>query len=185
MITIDIVACGGGAFYLFAHALLACYLCTAHEKNKNLVTGPFESWICCWTVLCFFSAVASVALFLEVREYEGASVHALGIFLGSASFWPALTILDIKYRNACTLSLLGLCMLATPCAWVAFFISGPTMTLLNLLMFMWTVTHHAIFDSCIWFAIYVEQRVLAGSRVCRNMRVLRQHVPQSNEAQGT
>ena len=158
MITIDVVACTGGSLVLFTYALLAYYLFAASESNSNLLMAPFKNCMCVWTVLCFFSAAASVILFLTVREYEGVSVDALAIFLFSAASWAPLAVLDVKYRKPCTLSLLGLCMLATPCAWVVFFVSGPPVTFINFVLFMWSFTHHAIFDSWIWFALYIEQR---------------------------
>ena len=166
MNSLDFVACVGGGIVLLTYALLMCYLQKAEEKKKDLIIGPFKHWLGCWTVLCFISAGCSVALYLEISKDPNEAVAAtLGAFLSSAALWAPLTILDVERRSTCSILFLGLSMLATPCAWLVFFATGPAPTFLSCILFTWTFAHHLLFDSWIWFAIYLDRRSCRLPRV--------------------
>jgi len=164
---LDIVACIGGGFVLFTYLILMCYFYTIREdQNKtDLILGPFKTWMRCWTVLCTITAAVSVLLFLEVsKEPKVGAVGALAAFLCSAICFSPLVILDVKYRNACSLFLLAMCMITTPCAWLAFFASGPTPNAFTCALFLWSFAHHALFDSWLWFAVYLDNRSCTTTR---------------------
>ena len=164
---LDIVACVGGSFVLFTYLILMCYLYIIREDQRkmDLILGPFKTWMCCWTVLCFITTSASVLLFLEVsKDPKVSAVGALVAFLCSATCVSPLIILDVKYHNVCTISLLGICMVATPCAWLVFFASGPVPTAFTSVLFIWSFVHHALFDSSLWFAYYLDTRSFYPTR---------------------
>jgi len=161
MRTIDLVACVGGGIVLLTYLLLMCYMRNAAHDKVDLIVGAFKHCLNCWTVFCFITAACSVVLYIETsKEPNNASVEALVVFLCSTAFVSPLILLDVELRSCCTISFLGICMLATPCAWLVFFATGPSPSFMSCILFIWSFAHHVLFDSWIWFATYLDNRAV-------------------------
>ena len=159
MWSLDVVAGVGGSVVLLTYAVLMCYLRGLDDAKNKLIVGPFQHFLHCWTVLCFLSAAASVALYIEISQApHPATVWSLGVFLLSAASWVPLTILDVEVRSAGTVCLIGICMLVTSCAWLFLLTTGPSPNFVSCALFAWTFSHHVVFDSWLWYAIYLDNR---------------------------
>jgi hypothetical protein len=153
---------GGGAIVLCTYVALWFYL--KHPRRtpytKSMIIGPLKYALAWWVVFSLGTAALSVWLAVELTDQGSASDAAFFVFLTSMALWAPLVVLDahMDYDNDCILAALWVCMVATPCAWLVFFIDGPSPSAAALTAFAWTFSHHALVDSWWWFEHYLCKR---------------------------